>query len=94
MVTIRNFSNRKERNSKMFNKELVIEIRYMLNAIAFFCCVAAIALWANSVAADTTQLQHQYGRYLADEPSEKLQSSIVRLSNRRARFALERGCKE
>ena len=36
----------------MSNKEFVIEIRYMLNAIAFFCCVAAIALWANSVAAD------------------------------------------
>ena len=52
MVTIRNFSNKQERNSNMSNKEFVIEIRYMLNAIAFFCCVAAIALWANSVAAD------------------------------------------
>ena len=36
----------------MSNKEFVIEIRYMLNAIAFFCCVAAIALWANRFAAD------------------------------------------
>jgi len=36
----------------MFNKEFVIEIRYMLNAIAFFCCVVAIALWANRGATD------------------------------------------